>query len=103
MSLFWYSWGDRRNPVVLMLQGMSSHGWWGAVGGGALAQMLVQKGYYVVSFDNRDIGRSTPFPDCPLPGKLMLIMTKFGFRVRFPPPPSRGIVFAPFCTISHWI
>ena len=59
---------------------MSSHGWWGAVGGGALAQMLVAQGYYVVSFDNRDMGRSTQFPRCPLPGTLMLIMTKFGYR-----------------------
>lgn len=80
MALYWYGWGDRRNPAVLMLQGMSSHGWWGAVGGGALAQMLVAQGYYVVSFDNRDMGRSTQFPRCPLPGTLMLIMTKFGYR-----------------------
>lgn len=80
IKIHWYSWGDPSNPCVIMIQGLSSHGWWGVCGGGATAERLVKRGFYVVSFDNRDVGLSTHFPDCPLPGPMMLTGTYFGIR-----------------------
>lgn len=53
-----YFWGLEGNPVIFLV-----HGWEGQAGNfGALVQLLLDKGYYVIAFDGPSHGRSTKAP-----------------------------------------
>lgn len=50
-----YAWGDPKHKTVLMI-----HGWEGQAGNfGALVDLLLEKNYYVVSYDGPSHGRSS--------------------------------------------
>ena len=53
------SFGDPKNPCLLLIMGSaSSLLWWDE----ALCQMFVDKGFFVIRYDNRDTGLSTGYP-----------------------------------------
>jgi pimeloyl-ACP methyl ester carboxylesterase len=56
--------GDSARPPLLLIQGLGGQliGW-----DPAFLAALVAKGFYVVSFDNRDMGRSTWFDEAGVP------------------------------------
>jgi pimeloyl-ACP methyl ester carboxylesterase len=56
----WYQdFGDGSNPTILFVSGASSQGLWPP----ALINPIVDAGYHVICFDNRDIGLSTWIDD----------------------------------------
>lgn len=79
IELFYFTWGNKANPPVFFVQGMSTHGWWWALDA-ELACMLVDAGFYVIGIDNRDVGKSHKFTECPQPKGWALLRTKFGKR-----------------------
>lgn len=53
------SFGDPKNPCLLLIMGSaSSLLWWDET----LCQMFVEKGFFVIRYDNRDTGLSTSYP-----------------------------------------
>lgn len=59
ISLFTESFGDPYNPPILLIMGAaSSLIWWDI----KFCQSLVDKGYFVIRYDNRDTGQSTNYP-----------------------------------------
>jgi pimeloyl-ACP methyl ester carboxylesterase len=84
IRLFWYSWGDQNTqPTILLMhartvcyqsgrhltyanmQGVSAHGWDAGDIDAAMATQLADRGYHVLMFDHRDVGRSTKLPAFP--------------------------------------
>ncbi|MFD8985266.1 alpha/beta fold hydrolase [Streptomyces sp. NPDC059564] len=56
--------GDPRDPAVLLIMGLAVQmlGW-----PEGFCTELTSRGVQVIRFDNRDVGRSTHFPDAPVP------------------------------------
>ena len=62
------SFGDKNNPAILLIMGaMASMIWWNS----EFCKSLSEKGYYVIRFDNRDVGCSTFYE----PGKPQYNLT----------------------------
>jgi pimeloyl-ACP methyl ester carboxylesterase len=58
VRLCWEGFGDPGTPPLLLIAGHSAQAvWWRA----EFIQLLVDKGYYVIRYDNRDVGRSQHF------------------------------------------
>jgi pimeloyl-ACP methyl ester carboxylesterase len=56
ISICYDSFGDSRDPTVLLIMGLGGPmTWWPA----EMCQMLADRGYFVVRYDNRDAGRSS--------------------------------------------
>jgi pimeloyl-ACP methyl ester carboxylesterase len=56
IELCYQTWGDPSGEPMLMLMGLSSPlTWWDP----ELCSMLARRGFYVITLDNRDVGRST--------------------------------------------
>jgi pimeloyl-ACP methyl ester carboxylesterase len=68
LELAYEAHGDPANPVLLMVQGlgMPLSAW-----PMPLVDALVQQGYHVITFDHRDIGRSTLMQDLTVPNMLV--------------------------------
>jgi pimeloyl-ACP methyl ester carboxylesterase len=50
------TWGDPADPAVLLIMGLAGPlNWWDA----DLCAMIADRGFHVVRYDNRDVGRST--------------------------------------------
>lgn len=59
VSLYTESFGDSNNPALLLIMGAaSSLIWWDE----GFCNKLVDKGYFVIRYDNRDTGMSTSYP-----------------------------------------
>ena len=59
VSLYTESFGDMKKPTILLIMGSaSSLIWWDEV----FCQKLVDKGFFVIRYDNRDTGKSTSYP-----------------------------------------
>jgi pimeloyl-ACP methyl ester carboxylesterase len=59
VSIYTESFGDISNPAILLIMGAaSSLIWWDVV----FCQKLVDQGYFVIRYDNRDTGQSTSYP-----------------------------------------
>ena len=59
VSLYTESFGDMKNPTILLIMGSaSSLIWWDEV----FCQKLVDKGFFVIRYDHRDTGKSTHYP-----------------------------------------
>jgi pimeloyl-ACP methyl ester carboxylesterase len=79
VELCYRTYGDPSGEPMLMVMGLASPlTWWDA----ELCSMLARRGYYVVTFDNRDVGRSTKVPGRVTRG--MLTRAFFGLPVRAP-------------------
>jgi len=62
--------GSKTAPPVLLIMGLGAQMiWWDE----NFCRQLADRGYRVIRFDNRDIGRATKFDDaCPDPGPLLM-------------------------------
>ncbi len=62
--------GNKPNPALLFIMGLGAQMvFWEEV----FCQEIASQGYFVVRFDNRDVGLSTKFEDAPIPDILSLI------------------------------
>jgi pimeloyl-ACP methyl ester carboxylesterase len=74
IKLCWQALGDPADPPILLVQGLGTQliAW-----PPELCERLADAGFYVVRFDNRDIGRSTRLSDVPPPTNLRLLAKRF--------------------------
>lgn len=80
------SFGDKSHPPILLIMGLSTqliH--WPE----AFCRMLADKGFWVIRFDNRDMGKSTILKHLPPPGFHQLIAHRL-FNRRIVTPYSLG-------------
>src|SRR5690554_7898326 len=68
LQLAYESWGDPANPTVLLIMGLGMQliAW-----PDDFCRTLVEQGYRVVRFDNRDCGLSTKVDSAPVPNMLL--------------------------------
>ncbi len=53
------SFRDKKNPTILLIMGaMASMTWWNQ----EFCERLADKGFHVIRYDNRDVGKSTAYP-----------------------------------------
>ena len=62
VSLWWQDHGDPKHPAVLLIMGLNSNS---KVWSEQFVQGIVEEGFYVIVYDNRDIGKSTWVTDEP--------------------------------------
>src|SRR5262245_36385746 len=68
IELCYETWGDPSGEPLLMLMGLSSPlTWWDP----ELCSVLARRGFHVITFDNRDVGRSTKLRDHVTRGMLV--------------------------------
>ena len=70
IELEYETFGDPSKPAMLLIMGLGVQmlGW-----DERFCQMLVDRGFFVIRFDNRDIGLSTKIEDGPMPNPLQLM------------------------------
>jgi pimeloyl-ACP methyl ester carboxylesterase len=70
IRLCYETFGEETRPPVLLVMGLASQmiRW-----DDDFCQMLADRGFWVIRFDNRDIGRSTILRDAPVPTRAQLI------------------------------
>lgn len=73
VTLCYETFGDSDDPPLLMIMGLASQM---VVWNEDFCQMLVDSGFYVIRFDNRDVGLSTHM-DYPAPTTLQLARRRF--------------------------
>jgi pimeloyl-ACP methyl ester carboxylesterase len=77
VELCYRTYGDPADPPMILLMGLASPlNWWDP----GLCSMLARRGYYVITLDNRDVGRSTKVGGRVTRG--MLVRAFAGLRVR---------------------
>ncbi|MBT6585646.1 MAG: alpha/beta hydrolase [Gammaproteobacteria bacterium] len=62
INIWWQDHGDSNNPAVLLIMGLNSNS---KVWSETFVQSIVDEGFYVIIFDNRDTGKSTWVTDEP--------------------------------------
>ena len=74
VRLCYETFGDPDDPTVLLVMGLAMQmiAW-----PEELCEMLVERGLYVVRFDNRDIGRSSRMDDVPPPSAPRMLARRF--------------------------
>lgn len=79
VELCYRTYGDPSGEPMLLVMGLGSPlNWWDP----ELCSMLARRGYFVIVFDNRDVGRSTKVPGRVTRGMLVRAFT--GLRTRAP-------------------
>jgi pimeloyl-ACP methyl ester carboxylesterase len=79
VELCYRTYGDPADEPMLLLMGLASPlNWWDP----ELCSMLARRGYFVITLDNRDVGRSTKVAGRVTRG--MLVLASAGGRVRAP-------------------
>lgn len=74
--------GDPANPPLLLIMGLGAQLTLWPV---ELVDALVERGYYVIRHDNRDIGLSSKFTDAGVPNvRRVALMRLFGLRAKLP-------------------
>ncbi len=74
--------GDPANPPLLLIMGLGAQLTLWPI---ELVEALVERGYYVVRHDNRDIGLSSKFSEHGIPNfKRVALMRMLGLRARLP-------------------
>lgn len=63
--------GEKKNPVILLIMGLASQLTRWPI---PFCEMLVARGFYVIRYDNRDIGLSTQFQGIEVPTPIELMM-----------------------------
>ena len=82
IAIAYESLGAERDPTILLIHGLNTPltGW-----NDSLCRGLVERGFRVVRFDNRDVGRSTFFPEFGTPDLAQLMAERIaGGRPRPP-------------------
>jgi pimeloyl-ACP methyl ester carboxylesterase len=71
VTLCYETFGDASDPTMLLVMGLSTQmiGW-----PDAFCEQLAERGYFVVRFDNRDIGRSTQLKSLGVPTVKQLLL-----------------------------
>lgn len=84
ISLCYDTFGDPRHPPILLVMGLATQliHW-----DDRFCRQLAEQGYWVIRFDNRDIGRSTHLTGLPVPGLTAMMMGHW--LGRLPRPPYR--------------
>ncbi len=74
VEIAYESFGDPARPTILLVMGLGVQmlGW-----DERFCEMLAARGYHVVRYDNRDVGRSTWFEDGPAPDALAAMAGDF--------------------------
>jgi pimeloyl-ACP methyl ester carboxylesterase len=83
IKLCYETFGDRANPPLLLIMGLATQM---IVWDDEFCALLAARGFWVVRFDNRDIGMSTRFPKARVPRLAELIFaqaTRIKFRVPY--------------------
>lgn len=70
VEIAYHTFGEPCNPAVLLVMGMNGPG---ALWDEDFCETLARRGYFVIRYDNRDIGLSTKFDKCGSPGLLQLL------------------------------
>ncbi|MEE6295869.1 alpha/beta fold hydrolase [Georgenia wangjunii] len=99
------TYGDRRDPSVLLVAGMSaSMLWWP----GEVCETIASHGFFVIRFDQRDTGRSTSFPrgrpgysTDDLAGDALGICDALGIRATHVVGHSLGSLIATILAVDH--
>jgi pimeloyl-ACP methyl ester carboxylesterase len=70
IELAYQTFGTRDHPPLLLIMGLGAQmvGW-----DEPFCHLLAQRGYYVIRFDNRDVGRSTLFEGMAIPNRFALV------------------------------
>lgn len=63
INIWWQDYGDKENPAVILIMGLNSNS---KVWPAEFIHKIVDNGFYVVVYDNRDIGKSTWVTEEPL-------------------------------------
>jgi pimeloyl-ACP methyl ester carboxylesterase len=70
VQLCYETFGDRALPPLLLIMGLSTQM---VMWEDEFCERLAGKGFWVIRFDNRDVGRSTILRDAPVPTRLQLL------------------------------
>ncbi|MCC6926779.1 alpha/beta fold hydrolase [Novosphingobium sp.] len=82
ISIEYEAHGDPANPPLLLIMGLGAQLTLWPI---ELVEALVDRGYYVIRHDNRDIGLSTKFSEHGIPNfKRVALMRMLGLRARLP-------------------
>ena len=74
IDIWWEAYGDRKNPPVLLIMGLNANcKYWDQ----EFIDEIVNDNFFVITFDNRDVGKSTWF------GKQPFVMKALGFMPSF--------------------
>ena len=80
ITIAYDTFGDRKDPTLLLIMGLAGPlTWWNP----DLCTLLAERGFYVIRFDNRDVGRSTTLHG--LGGRRSDVFRGF-VRTKIPPP-----------------
>ncbi|RNF22572.1 hydrolase, alpha/beta fold family [Trypanosoma conorhini] len=80
ISICYNAFGDPKDPCVLLVMGMTGVG---MLWRDEFCEMIARNGYYVVRYDNRDVGLSTRLTDFPGPHVMRMLLPRalsFGER-----------------------
>jgi pimeloyl-ACP methyl ester carboxylesterase len=74
VTLCYSTFGDRSNPAMLLVMGLGTQmiAWQEE-----FCEKLAGRGFFVIRYDNRDVGRSTHFRDHPPPTRAELVTRRF--------------------------
>jgi pimeloyl-ACP methyl ester carboxylesterase len=71
IKLCYETFGDEANAPLLLIMGLATQMIWWEDG---FCEMLAERGFHVIRYDNRDIGRSTILRDRPVPTRTQLFV-----------------------------
>ncbi|MGJ8685976.1 MAG: alpha/beta fold hydrolase [Spongiibacteraceae bacterium] len=82
VRLCWQGFGDANKPCILLVMGLGTQMVAWSVD---FCQQLADKGFYVIRFDNRDIGRSQKFDGHKTPGLAsLMVKARLGLSIDLP-------------------
>ncbi len=82
ISIEYEAYGDPKSPPLLLVMGLGAQLTLWPI---ELVEALVQRGYYVIRHDNRDIGLSQKFGHAGVPNfRRVALMRMFGLRAKLP-------------------
>ncbi|KPI83997.1 hydrolase-like protein [Leptomonas seymouri] len=71
ITICYQTFGDPQNPCMLLIMGLKcTVSFWDS----RFCRYIAEQGFYVVRFDNRDVGLSTDFDDYPAPNILRMAL-----------------------------
>src|SRR5919202_6603676 len=74
IELEYETFGSRERPAILLIMGWGAQiiGW-----SEEFCELLADRGFYVIRFDNRDVGLSTKLDHLPPPNRLAILLGRF--------------------------
>ena len=84
ISIWWEDFGDSSNPSVLLIMGANANCMQWPL---EFIDPIVEQGFHVVRFDNRDVGKSTWFYKESVISKIAKLLPLSISKYSFTPPP----------------